>query len=150
MQTLVVYDTQFGNTEKIARAIGGAVGGEVKLVRASDADPRELAAPGLLIVGAPTQAGRATKPVQDLLKQIKSGNLKGIKAAAFDTRLSTKWVGLFGYAAGRIGTELLNKGATLPLPPEPFFVTSDKVPCLKDGEAERAAAWAGELVRKIK
>jgi hypothetical protein len=33
MKTLVVYDSVYGNTESIARAIGDAVGGEVEVLR---------------------------------------------------------------------------------------------------------------------
>jgi flavodoxin len=148
VQTLIIYDSQFGNTEKIARAIGEAIGEGVKVVHASQADPDEMTTADLQIIGAPTQGGRATPPVRDLLKAIKRQGLKDKRAAAFDTRISAKWVGLFGYAAGRIGKELLGKGATLVVPPEPFFVTSDKVPQLPEGELERAAAWAREVVSK--
>jgi len=31
MKTLIVYDSVYGNTEKIAKAIGGAITGDVKL-----------------------------------------------------------------------------------------------------------------------
>ena len=31
MKALVVYDSMYGNTEEIAKAIGGAITGEVKL-----------------------------------------------------------------------------------------------------------------------
>ena len=33
MKTLVVYDSVYGNTEEIAKAIGDAISGEVKLQR---------------------------------------------------------------------------------------------------------------------
>ncbi len=149
MQTLIVFDSQFGNTEKIARAIGEAIGEVSKVVHASDADPAALATVDLLIVGSPTQGGRATPPVRELLKQIQRQALLDVRAASFDTRISAKWVGVFGYAAGRIGKELIGKGATLVVPPEPFFVTSDKVPTLPPEELERAAAWAREVVKQV-
>jgi len=149
MQTLIVYDSQFGNTEKIARAIGEAIGEETKVVHANDADPAVMATVDLLIIGAPTQGGRDTPPVRDLLKKIKRQALKDIRAASFDTRISAKWVGVFGYAAGRIGKELIAKGATLVVPPEPFFVTSDKVPTLPPEELERAVAWARAVVKQV-
>ena len=34
MKVLVVYDSAYGNTEKIARAIGSAISGDVKVLRA--------------------------------------------------------------------------------------------------------------------
>jgi hypothetical protein len=48
---------------------------------------------------------------------------------------------VFGYAAGRIANNLKKKGSTLIASPEGFFVTGGQGP-LKEGELERAAAWA--------
>jgi flavodoxin I len=143
MKTLVVYDSLFGNTEKIALAIGGAVGGEVK--RAGEVNPADLDALDLLIVGSPTQGGRAMPSVQELLKQLAAA-VKGKDVAAFDTRSSTKWVGIFGYAAGRIAKDLEKAGANLLADPEAFFVKATKGP-LKEGEEARAVAWAKGLTK---
>ena len=143
MKALIVYDSVYGNTEKIARAIAGALtpSGEVKVLRAGEVNPSELESIDLLIVGAPTQGGRATPPIQDFLNKLPESAVKGLNVAAFDTRLSTKLVGIFGYAAGKIAETLKRKGSTLILPPEPFFVKGRQGP-LKEGELERAAAWA--------
>jgi len=56
----------------------------------------------------------------------------------------TRWVGIFGYAAGKIADSLKRKGATLVASPEAFFVKG-KEGSLKDGELERAASWAKEI-----
>ena len=149
MKVLVVYDSVYGNTEQIARAIGGAITGDVKVLRAGEATPTELASLDLLIVGSPTQGGRPTPAVQDFLGKIPEKALKNIKAAAFDTRASTKWVGIFGYASRKIAGNLEGKGVILAAPPEGFFVTSTKGP-LKEGETERAAAWAKGLLESQK
>ena len=148
MKTLVVYDSVYGNTEHVARAIGGAVTGDVKVLHAGEADSAELEGVDLLIVGAPTQAGRPSPAMQDFLAKISKSVIKGISVAAFDTRISAKWVGIFGYAAGKIASNLKKKGGTLVLNPEPFFVTGKEGP-LKEGELERAAAWAQEVVKSI-
>ena len=141
MKALVVYDSLYGNTEKIAKAIGGVITGEVRVLPVGQANPAELKSLDLLIVGSPTQGGRATKPMQAFLDIIPDTSLKGIKVAAFDTRMTTKFVKIFGYAAGRIADGLKSKGGILVVSPEGFFVTSSKGP-LKDGELERAAGWA--------
>jgi len=145
MKALVVYDSVYGNTEKIARAIGGAIAGEVRVLRASEVNPSELKSIDLLIVGSPTQGGRPTKAIQDFLGKLPDTAIKGLNVAAFDTRLSTKLVGIFGYGAGRIADTLKRKGGVLTLPPEPFFVKSREGP-LKEGELERAAAWAKRIL----
>jgi flavodoxin I len=149
MKVLIVYDSVYGNTEEIARAIGGAISGDVEVLRAGEASPSALESVDFLIVGSPTQGGRATQPVRDFLNQVSTSSIKGIDVAAFDTRISTRWVGVFGYAAGRIASSLKGKGGNLILPPEGFFVKGTQGP-LKEGEPERAAGWAKELVNSKK
>jgi len=151
MKALVVYDSVYGNTEKIARAIADALApsGEVKVLRAGEASPTDLKSIDLLIVGSPTQGGRATKAIQDFLNKLPDSAVKGIGVAAFDTRFSTKLVAIFGYGAGKIADSLKKKGATLVLPPEPFFVKGREGP-LKEGELERAAGWAKRILESKK
>ena len=151
MKALIVYDSVYGNTEKIARAIAEAItpSNEVKVLRVGEANPSELASVNLLIVGSPTHAGRPIPAVQDFLNKVPELSLKGVNVAAFDTRISTKWVGIFGYAAGKIAGSLKTKGSTLILSPEGFFVKGKEGP-LKEGELERAASWAQELVKSHK
>jgi flavodoxin I len=144
MKTLVVYDSVHGNTEKIAKAIGDAIAGEVKVLRAGEVNPAELKAFDLLIVGAPTHGGRPTDAIQDLLNKVPASALQGTNVAAFDTRLTTRLVRLFGYAAPRIADSLKEKGGTLIGPPGDFYVTGGKGP-LKEGEIKRAARWAKEI-----
>jgi len=148
MKALVIYDSVYGNTEEIARAIGGAITGEVKVLRAGEVSPSELESVDLLIVGSPTQGGRPLQPVQDLLNSIPESSLKGVNVAAFDTRLTAKWVVIFGYAAGRIAKNLEKKGSNLVASAEGFFVKGGKGP-LKEGELGRAAAWAEGIVKSI-
>ena len=149
MKTLSVYDSVYGNTEKIAQAIGGAITGEVKVLRIGEVNPPELKTLDLLIVGSPTQGGRPTPAIQDFLNKVSESAIKGINIAAFDTRFSTRFMGIFGYAAGRIADSLKKKGGTLILSPEGFFVKGKEGP-LKEGELERAATWAKEIVKSKK
>ncbi len=146
MKTLVVYDSVSGNTEKIAQAMGGALGAEVEVIRVSEANPPILEKIDLLMVGSPTHGGRPTPAVQSFLNKIPENGLQGIRVAAFDTRLTTRWVVMFGYAAGRIANNLKRKGGNLVIPPAGFFVQKNQGP-LKDGELKRAAAWAKTLVK---
>lgn len=149
MKTLIVYDSVYGNTEKIAKAIGDAITGEVKVLRVGEVNSSELKVFDLIIVGSPTQGGRPTQAIQDFLKKVMEPAIKGINVAAFDTRFSTKLVRIFGYSAGRIASILKRKGATLVVLPKGFFVKSTKGP-LKEGEVEHAASWAKEIVKSKK
>jgi flavodoxin I len=141
MKTLVIYDSLYGNTEQIAKAIGGAIGDEVTVVKAAEADAAALASYDLIIIGAPTQGGRHTMPVKDFLDKIPPDVLRNKNVAAFDTRLKSAWVKIFGYAAPRLADALKEKGGNLVKPAEGFFVKGRRGPLL-DGELERATSWA--------
>jgi flavodoxin len=139
MKAFINYYSIYGNTEKIAQAIGDGLTGEVKVVRVGEVNPSELKTSDLLILGSPTHGGLPTEGIHGLLKA--SVALEGVKLAAFDTR--TKW-SLFGYAAPRIAKSLQRNGGNLLAPPEGFVVLGIQGP-LKDGELERATKWAKQL-----
>lgn len=145
MKVLVVYDSQYGNTEKIARAIGDAIPG-ARVLHASEADASELESLGLLIVGSPTHGGRPMGAVQIFLRKAPATAIEGINVAAFDTRFASGFAKIFGYAAVRIANTLKRKDGSLVVGPEGFIVEATKGP-LREGELERAAGWAGEVIR---
>lgn len=157
MKTAVIFDSAYGNTEKIAHAIGQALGpqDEVAILRINEVKPAHLAGLKLLIFGSPTQRLRPTLPVSSLLKGLARNSLKGVNVAAFDTRLTVQeiektpvlafFVRLFGgYAAPVIAKSLQKKGGELITPPEGFYVEGMEGP-LVEGELDRAAAWARQL-----
>jgi len=157
MKALVIFDSVFGNTEKIARAIADAIGPHpaVGFLRASEVAPDQLQGLDLLVVGSPTRGFRPTEALAGLLKRIPSKSLYGVKVAAFDTRFKADEIrsaGLRfvvktgGYAAKRIAAQLRKAGGSLIVPPEGFYVVDTEGP-LKAGELERAAAWAESLLR---
>ena len=149
MKALMVYDSVYGNTEKVARAIAEAITppDEVKVLRASEANPSELTSIDLILVGSPTHGGRPTPAVQDLINKVPK--LQGINVAAFYTRATTKLARVFGYAAGRIAGYLKRKGGVLIASPEGFFVTGTNGP-LKEGELERAEDWVKGIIESKK
>jgi flavodoxin len=134
LNVLVVYDSTYGNTEEIARAIALAIGGSS--LRAADLDPTHLGGLDLLIIGSPTHGGFPTPSIDALLKA--PAPLRGVKVAVFDTRTKTT---VFGYAAPKIARKLQKVGAQQVAPPEGFFVRGTRGPLL-DGEVERASDWA--------
>ncbi|GAP09222.1 flavodoxins [Bellilinea caldifistulae] len=156
MQILIVYDSFFGNTEQIARQIGEALDKthKVETVRAGDATAEMTTAAELLIVGSPTRGFRPSEDTARFLDLFGRGSLDGKKVAAFDTRIPVETIqsGLLrfivnkgGYAAPAIAKKLERSGARLIAPPEGFFVNGTEGP-LKEGELERAAAWARSLI----
>ena len=150
MTGLVVYDSVYGNTERIARAIGAALDGEIRAVASVSAE--DVQGCSMLVVGSPTQGGRPTAPIADLLKRLPPDSIRGRGVAAFDTRMSAADSGfamrlllrVLDYAAPRIAKVLRAKGGNLLAEPEGFLVEGKEGP-LKEGEEERAAAWARSL-----
>ena len=152
MKTLVIYDSVFGNTEKIAQAIAAALG--TAAIPVSQADTGQLRGLDVLVVGSPTRGFRPTKGINKLLNDLPKKHLAGVRIAAFDTRIDLETIDskVFrfvvdkgGYAAKTIAKSLEKKGGQLSAPGEGFYVTGEQGP-LKDGELARAVVWAGELI----
>ena len=146
MKALIVFDSAYGNTEKIARAIGAAITGEAKVLRAGEADVAELNLYDLLIIGSPTQGGKPMPTVVDLLNKIPESEIKSKNVAVFDTRVPTKIVKLFGFAGDKIAKNLKEKGANVIVPVEGFLVAGTKGP-LKEGELEHVTNWVKTLIK---
>lgn len=156
MKIQIIYDSFFGNTEQFARAVGNADDSQkdVEILKVSDVKLQQLTELKLLIVGSPTRGFRPTPAIKKLLGSIPTNGLKGVKIAAFDTRISLSdiesrigrfFVDRFGYAAKPIVKWLTKKGGELIIAPEGFFVKNTEGP-LKEGELERAAEWARQIM----
>ncbi len=156
MKVMIIYDSIFGNTEQIAQAISKACGSQpdVEMLKVSNVKPEQITGVKLLIVGSPTRGFRPTPAIKNLLTKIPESGLKGVKVAAFDTRISVEdiesrigrfFVNRFGYAAQPIADQLKKKGGELIIAPEGFFVKGTEGP-LKESELERAANWAKQFM----
>ena len=155
MKAVLIYDSVFGNTEKVAKAIAEGLGGlvQVQTVRAGADGPPPVTGGDLLVVGSPTRGFRPTEAVAGMLKGLRPGSLRGVRVAAFDTRFKAdelKSTGVRflvktgGYAAKRIAQRLTASGGSLLAPPEGFYVEDTEGP-LKAGEWERARTWGRGL-----
>jgi flavodoxin len=149
MNSLVIFDTAFQNTARVARAIAAALQpfGSARLELAAELDRIEVGAVDLLVIGSPTQYHRATSTLQALLDPLDRRALQGVAVACFDTR--HRMVSLLaGSAAARLARTLRSKGAHLVVPPVSFFVASREGP-LEDEELSRAEDWAREVAKKV-
>jgi flavodoxin len=156
---LIIYDSVFGNTAKIAHAMANALEEyqEVDLRLVGEVFPEHLDGVKTLIVGSPTRQFKATGAMDQFLKQIPAGTLAGIQVTAFDTRMTPKdvaknkflaiMVKFFGYAAEKIAKQLILLGGKEVVSPEGFLVTGMEGP-LVEGELERAADWALKTINK--
>ncbi|MBN1411308.1 MAG: flavodoxin domain-containing protein [Spirochaetales bacterium] len=155
MKIVIVYDSVFGNTEKIAQAMGKGLGSghDVTVAKVGTLDAEILKNAEGLVVGSPTRAFQPTKAIKNFLKSFSRERLQGIRVAAFDTRVLLSdvnsgflnfMVKLFGYAAEPIAAKLVKYGGKLSLSPEGFYVNGTEGP-LKDGEEGRAVEWIKQL-----
>lgn len=155
MKVMVVYDSTYGNTGKIAEAIAGSVsdGNDVRLVNVREVLPGEVRETPILIVGSPTHGGRPTPEIARFLDDIDSQDLVDTFVASFDTRFSQDSVGrglrflmrVIGYAAEKIEKKLSEKGGELAAESMGFIVTDNEGP-LRDGETERASEWGRRIL----
>ena len=149
MNSIVVYGSRHGNTQKVAEAIANELRrpGTVQLFSVDDAPATIPAKTDLLVVGGPTEAHRMTQGMMTFFDQFGNNDLEGIAAAGFDTRLTwPRW--LSGSASAAITVRLRNAGAKL-IDPGASFVVAGKYPVLEPGELERATTWARSLAGKV-
>jgi flavodoxin len=153
VRSLVVYESEYGNTEKIARAIAEALGehGEayVRPLRSvATLAEEEGGSLDLLTVGAPTQRHGLPSAVKELLDGTPQGALAGVRALAFDTRYErARW--MTGSAAKEIHKRLRRLGCKMLAEPESFFVEGSEGP-LEPGEEDRARAWTARALGRIR
>jgi flavodoxin len=152
MSILIVYDSIFGNTGQVAKAMADelALSHEVKLASVQEARTLDFAGIDLLVVGSPTRGFRPTPEIQEFASRADLPK----RAAVFDTRIDLdtihpaplRWVvQAGGYAAERLANELTEQGCTLVGEPGGFVVLGQEGP-LRDNELQRAAAWARSLM----
>jgi hypothetical protein len=157
MNAVVVYESVWGNTAAIARAIAEGIGPETRTLSTTDATPGALAGVDLLVVGSPLFGfsvpsdrmieGIRTNPSHpkdktDTSQPSMAAWLATVPegtalVATFETRI---WWSP-GSAAKGIAKALAAKGYR-PIDPkgERFMVKGYYGP-LKDGEIDRARAW---------
>lgn len=151
MNALVLYDSRYGNTERVAEAIALAL---------QEAMPTRLTAVeevgdcaealrdvDLLVVGGPTHRHGISDTLRDALSCLSDRALDGIRVAVFDTRVHGARI-VTGSAAVRLGRTVRRHGAWLVVPPASFIVGGTRGP-LERGELEHARAWATEVLHAI-
>lgn len=145
METLILYDSNFGNTQKVADALKDVFGVKALSKSVNDFTSQDLAGIKLLIVGSPINAWRPTQKITEFLKQLNPALMKGIRTAAFDTRMKAL---ISGNAAKRIDKRLRSSGGEAIAEAIGFYVTGKEGP-LAEGELQRAREWAEKIQSKL-
>jgi flavodoxin len=165
VKAVVVYESLWGNTAAIARAIAEGIGPEAEVLTTDQAKPETIANADLLVVGAPvlgfslatdrmlqtvarSEAGALSPPdlahpsLRSWLESLPRGHGR---AAAFETRI---WWSPRG-ATGDIEQRLQRAGHRVVAKAHKFVVT-DKYGPLREGELERARRWGEELQEGVR
>jgi flavodoxin len=149
MKALVVYLSQFGNTQQVAQAIAGVLESavSVRLLGVDQFSASDLDGIDLLVMGSPTHRMNLPEAIRPVIAQLPRRCLGGKWVAAFDTsyRMS-RWLARFT-AARKLARHLRKLGGRQVVGPETFHVEAREGP-LYDGEIERARDWAASILRQ--
>ena len=162
-RALVVFESMFGNTEAVARAVAAGLSETVPVdvveVGSAPIEPDDDVV--LLVVGGPTHAFGLSRtdtrheaaarrdgvlPVSSgigIREWLEAARLRpGLATAAFATRTAIRWVP--GTAARAIGRRLRRRGLDVVVSPRSFHVTGIEGP-LVEGELVRARDWGARV-----
>lgn len=167
MQALVVFESMFGNTAAVAKAVGSGLATKLETeVHEVGVAPRVLAeSVELLVVGGPTHAfgmsrvGTRESAARQAGERLVSQSIGvrewldafqfptwGVAGAAFDTRIDRPRFP--GAAANAIARRLRRVGVDPILAAESFYVSATDGPLL-EGELERARLWGESLAATL-
>jgi menaquinone-dependent protoporphyrinogen IX oxidase len=157
MKGIIVYDTSYGNTQKIAEVIAQALkesGTETDLFNVKDVKKLNAKDYDFLVLGSPTKFGTMSFAIRFFLGKVKSEEWMNKPFAAFDTEnpeniekaaaQKKDWS-----AAEKIAEKLRDKKMNLLLPVLKISVLGQKGP-LVEGEIDRTKNFAKELANKLK
>ncbi len=154
---IIVYDSSYGNTKKIAETMADALkeaGVEADLFYVKDVKKLNAKDYNFLVLGSPTKFGTMSFAIKFFLGKVKSEEWMNKPFAAFDTenpeniekaRAENK-----EWSAGeKIAEKLREKKMNQLLPVLKAAVLGQKGP-LVEGEIERTKDYARELATKLK
>jgi flavodoxin len=167
VKALVVYESMFGNTEQIARAVADGLGEslEVHLVEVSDAPREPDPEVALIVAGGPTHAfsmsrentradainrgaqeGEREFGLREWMAALPFGQHTA-KIATFDTKIES-----MRHAPGSAAKGAAKAGRRRGYEPaakaQSFYVREIDGP-LEEGEIDRARAWARQLATSM-
>jgi flavodoxin len=151
MNALVVYHSEFGNTQQVAEAIAEAIdqAGTARTVSAEQLEAADLQNIDLVVMGTPTHKMKLPQAIQPVFDRLPRRSLRGVPVAAFDTSYEMSGF-LARFTAGkRIDRKLRKLGGKRLVRPETFHVHHHHEGPLYDGEVERAKTWAKSILAKL-
>ncbi len=153
MKAVVVYDSQYGNTERLAQALArGIVSGgvEAECLRVDAVDAKQLARYDLVAAGGPTHKAGVSKPMKRLLDDLRTVDLRGKKGFCFDTRVESRFNAFDMNSAGKRIERRMKRMRVEMLKPKASAIVEGREGPLEDGALERFQEMGAELARLLK
>lgn len=147
MKAIVVFDSKFGNTEKVARALalGLADGGvESDCVRFDQVPLDRVRTSDLVVIGGPTQNRKVSAPLDQWLQALSTSDVAGKRGFAFDTRYKSRFA---GSAARGIEARMQDLGMKVSTPAASAIVDGTKGP-LEPGSEETFRRIGTDLAKQ--
>ena len=89
MKTIIIYESNFGNTKKVAEKIRENLNliekNETIIKTVKEVDPIEILNFDLILFGSPNHMGGPTRGIRKFIDKLEKVDLKGKKIATFDT-----------------------------------------------------------------
>lgn len=150
-KVLIVFDTSFGNTEKLGREIGAGISdtgvAECKVVNIDDVENMDLSGYDGALFGGPIHAFRATRGIKGAIKKARERGLKANLVASFDTYQAP---GHEGRAAAQIENEMKKRFSSSKIfTPGLSALVLDRKGPLKDGELPRAREFGKKFAQRL-
>jgi flavodoxin len=145
MKTLIVCDSNFGNTKLVALEIAKSIGDGAKVISTKDFRESDLKDVDLLVFGSPITGWRPTETTLTVLDGLKGKLKKDLKFATFDTRVK---LFIHGDAKEKMAEMLRAAGGKRIFESQAFYVKGKQGP-LFPGELEKAAKWAKLIKSKM-
>lgn len=96
MKATVIYDSKFGNTEKVAQALALGLrdgGVETACLRFDQVQPDQMRASDVVAIGGPTQNRTVSGALDRWLQVLPRSDVAGKRGFAFDTRYKSRFAG---------------------------------------------------------
>ena len=164
MKAIVVYESIWGNTAAIARAIAEGIGPETRVLSTAEASAEAIAGADLLVVGSPVLG--FSVPSDAMLKGIASGQGRDPVAPDLSQPSMRAWLGTIPNGSGRSAafetriwwspggatsgiTRALEKAGYSSLAKPQKFIVQGKYGPLRKGELEKAKQWGEDLMKAM-
>jgi hypothetical protein len=161
MKAIVVYESLWGNTAAVARAIGEGLGEGTAVLSTSEAGPERLADADLIVAGAPVLGFRL--PTEEMRQSVLRTERNAPSPADLSHPSMRAWLdgmpsgggarfvtfetGLWWSPGGatKAMDEKLRAAGLIPIQKGRRFVVKGRYGPLRDGELDKARAWGAEL-----